>query len=71
VSSLAPSIYGLKLVKRALAMSVFGGCSKNVDGKHCVRGDVNVLLVGDPGCAKPGGRVSNDYPHKISPTQQL
>lgn len=39
-------------MKRALAMSVFGGCSKNVDGKHCVRGDVNVLLVGDPGCAK-------------------
>lgn len=43
VSSLAPSIYGLKLVKRALAMSVFGGCSKNVDGKHCVRGDASYL----------------------------
>ncbi|EGB03633.1 hypothetical protein AURANDRAFT_33730, partial [Aureococcus anophagefferens] len=56
--SLAPSIYGQKHVKRALAMSMFGGCSKNVDGKHRVRGDarlsakVNVLLLGDPGCAK-------------------
>lgn len=40
VSSLAPSIYGLPLVKRALVMAMFGGCSKNVDGKHRVRGDV-------------------------------
>lgn len=52
IASVAPSIYGLKMVKRALAMAMFGGCSKNVDGKHRVRGDVNVLLVGDPGCAK-------------------
>jgi len=41
IASLAPSIYGLKLVKRALAMAMFGGCSKNIDGKHRVRGDAN------------------------------
>jgi len=31
---------------------LFGGCSKNIDGKHRIRGDVNVMLLGDPGCAK-------------------
>mmetsp|Transcript_30072 Transcript_30072/g.98389 ORF Transcript_30072/g.98389 Transcript_30072/m.98389 type:complete len:547 (+) Transcript_30072:242-1882(+) len=51
-ASLAPSIYGQKHVKRALAMAMFGGCSKDVDGKHRIRGDVNVMLLGDPGCAK-------------------
>mmetsp|Transcript_7397 Transcript_7397/g.25246 ORF Transcript_7397/g.25246 Transcript_7397/m.25246 type:complete len:121 (+) Transcript_7397:1075-1437(+) len=39
-ASLAPSIYGQKHVKRALAMAMFGGCSKDVDGKHRIRGDV-------------------------------
>jgi DNA replication licensing factor MCM2 len=50
--SLAPSIHGHKHVKSALALALFGGCSKNVDGKHRIRGDVNVMLLGDPGCAK-------------------
>ena len=31
---------------------MFGGCAKNVNGKHGIRGDVNVILLGDPGCAK-------------------
>jgi len=51
-ASLAPSIYGQQHIKRALAVAMFGGCSKNVDGKHRIRGDVNVMLLGDPGCAK-------------------
>mmetsp|Transcript_15335 Transcript_15335/g.61683 ORF Transcript_15335/g.61683 Transcript_15335/m.61683 type:complete len:457 (+) Transcript_15335:1340-2710(+) len=50
--SLAPSIYGHHHAKRSLAMALFGGCSKDVEGKHRIRGDVNVLLLGDPGCAK-------------------
>mmetsp|Transcript_26835 Transcript_26835/g.82530 ORF Transcript_26835/g.82530 Transcript_26835/m.82530 type:complete len:421 (-) Transcript_26835:1087-2349(-) len=50
--SLAPSIHGQKHIKRALALALFGGCSKNIDGKHRIRGDVNVMLLGDPGCAK-------------------
>ena len=52
VNSIAPSIYGHKHVKMALAMSLFGGVPKNVDDKHRVRGDVNCLLLGDPGTAK-------------------
>jgi len=51
--SLAPSIHGQMHIKRALALALFGGCCKNVDGKHRIRGDVNVMLLGDPGCAKP------------------
>jgi DNA replication licensing factor MCM2 len=52
VQSLAPSIYGHEHVKMALAMALFGAVPKNVDDKHRIRGDVNVLILGDPGTAK-------------------
>ena len=52
VASIAPSIYGHEHVKMSLAMSLFGAVPKNVDDKHRIRGDVNVLLLGDPGTAK-------------------
>jgi DNA replication licensing factor MCM2 len=52
VKSIAPSIYGHECCKMALAMSLFGAVPKNVDDKHRIRGDVNVLLLGDPGTAK-------------------
>lgn len=50
--SVAPSIYGHDNIKRAIALSLFGGVRKNIDGKHRLRGDINVLLCGDPGTAK-------------------
>ena len=31
---------------------MFGGVAKNPQGKHRLRGDINVLLLGDPGTAK-------------------
>jgi DNA replication licensing factor MCM2 len=52
VQSIAPSIFGHDFCKMALAMSLFGAVPKNVDDKHRIRGDVNVLLLGDPGTAK-------------------
>lgn len=52
VQSIAPSIFGHDVSKTALAMSLFGGVPKNVNDKHRIRGDVNVLLLGDPGTAK-------------------
>ena len=48
--SIAPSIYGHSSIKRALALAMFGG--EPVQGTHRVRGDINVLLLGDPGIAK-------------------
>lgn len=52
ISSIAPSIYGHRDVKTAIACSLFGGVAKDVNGKHSIRGDINVLLLGDPGVAK-------------------
>lgn len=49
---MAPSIYGHQSIKTAIALSLFGGVSKDVGGKHRIRGDINVLLLGDPGTAK-------------------
>ncbi|XP_071540003.1 DNA replication licensing factor mcm2 [Panulirus ornatus] len=52
VASMAPSVYGHEDIKRALALSLFGGETKNPGEKHKVRGDINVLACGDPGTAK-------------------
>lgn len=52
INSIAPSIYGHSDVKTAIALAMFGGEHKDVQGKHRIRGDINVLLIGDPGVAK-------------------
>ena len=51
INSIAPSIYGHQDIKTALALALFGGEQKEVQ-KHRMRGDINVLLMGDPGTAK-------------------
>ncbi|KAL9610629.1 MAG: hypothetical protein Q9167_004671 [Letrouitia subvulpina] len=52
ISSIAPSIYGHTDIKTAVALSLFGGVSKEAQGKMNIRGDINILLLGDPGTAK-------------------
>ncbi|EPQ57599.1 MCM-domain-containing protein [Gloeophyllum trabeum ATCC 11539] len=52
IKSIAPSIYGHEDIKTALALSLFSGVPKDINRKHRIRGDINVLLLGDPGTAK-------------------
>ena len=52
IKSIAPSIYGHEDIKTAVALSLFGGVAKVAQGKHAMRGDINILLLGDPGTAK-------------------
>ncbi|MDE0857058.1 MAG: minichromosome maintenance protein MCM [Candidatus Poseidoniaceae archaeon] len=51
-NSIAPSIFGMEFVKRSLALQLFGGVARlNADGTRN-RGDLHILLMGDPGVAK-------------------
>lgn len=52
VDSIAPSIWGHRDVKTALAFQLFGGVKKTRSDGTKMRGDIHVLLVGDPGVAK-------------------
>ncbi|RSN68434.1 Minichromosome maintenance protein MCM [Candidatus Korarchaeum cryptofilum] len=52
VKSIAPSVFGWADVKRAIAYALFGGSTKILADGSKVRGEINVLLVGDPGVAK-------------------
>jgi len=50
--SVAPSIYGGKNIKKAVSCLLFGGSAKKLPDGMNLRGDINVLLLGDPGTAK-------------------
>merc|ERR550534_2836651 len=72
VASIGPSIYGHNDIKRALALAIFGGESKNPGEKHRVRGDLNILICGDPGTAKSQflKYVEKIAPRAVFPTGQ-
>ncbi|MEM2355188.1 MAG: minichromosome maintenance protein MCM [Candidatus Bathyarchaeia archaeon] len=51
IQSIAPAIYGHEDVKEAIMYLLFGGVPKEFEGTK-IRGEIHVLLVGDPGTAK-------------------
>lgn len=52
VASIAPGIYGQEPVKEAISMQLFGGVPKILPDKSRVRGDMHILIIGDPSTAK-------------------
>jgi len=52
VGSLAPSLYGMKEIKESIIMQLFGGVALHLKDKTHIRGDIHVLLIGDPASGK-------------------
>jgi len=52
IASISPTIFGYDTEKEALALQLFGGVAKSLDDGTRIRGDIHILLIGDPGVAK-------------------
>ncbi len=51
-ASVAPAIYGIDEIKEALAFQMFGGVSHYMPDGSRIRGNIHILLTGDPGVGK-------------------
>lgn len=50
--SIAPSVWGMEEIKEALLLQLFGGVQKRKKDGQIARGDVHIMMIGDPGVAK-------------------
>ena len=51
-ASFAPAIYGHWIVKRGIVLQLLQGVPREFSSSSRIRGDINILLIGDPGSAK-------------------
>ncbi len=52
IASIAPTIFGMEEEKEALCLQLFSGVTKVLPDQTRIRGDIHIMLVGDPGTAK-------------------
>ncbi|MEK6824973.1 MAG: LAGLIDADG family homing endonuclease, partial [Nanoarchaeota archaeon] len=62
--SIAPSVYGFEKIKEALLLQLFSGVKKKKSDGGFTRGNIHILLVGDPGVAKS---VTLKFMSRIAP----
>jgi len=62
--SIIPSVWGYEEIKKALVLQLFGGVQKQMSDGSKSRGDIHILLIGDPGVAKS---VTLNFMANISP----
>jgi len=52
ISSLAPSLYGMKEIKESVILQLFGGVPRTLKDKVKFRGEIHILMLGDPASGK-------------------
>lgn len=52
INSVAPNVYGNDRVKEGIILQILGGAKRKKKDGVKIRGDIHILLVGDPGTAK-------------------
>ncbi len=62
--SITPSVWGYEEIKRSLVLQLFSGVKKQMSDGSKSRGDIHILLIGDPGVAKS---VTLQFMSNISP----
>ena len=50
--SIAPSVWGYREIKECLLLQLFGGVQKEKTDGQKTRGDIHIMMIGDPGVAK-------------------